>query len=79
MTIKGITFPITFTKNMRIHIELDDSTIDRINFLKDKLFRERARLREWIDEDPWGNQLFINQSIEKIEYLQQVLDHLLYN
>jgi len=64
---------------MRFHLFEDDSTIERINFLKDKLEREWTRVENYMREDEEGNQLLVLNSMERIETFTAIINHLIYN
>jgi len=57
----------------------DDSTIQRLSFLKRKLEKLWISVERMTEEDEEGNQLLIWQAMERIDMLTNLQQHYMYN
>jgi len=64
---------------MQFNTSTDDSDLERINWLKEKLEKEWCKVDEYKHEDEEGNQLLITYSLGRIEIITDLLNHYIYN
>jgi len=63
----------------RFNMNMDDSEIARITFIREKLDKYWDEVAQMKAGDAYGNQLMIHLNMEKIALLQEMLNHFLYN
>jgi len=69
-----------YFKYMQFNTTYDDSDINKVSWLKDKLNRQWEQLYELeADNDSYGNQLLIDRLLARIDLLSNLLNHYIYN